>query len=161
MSHLQTIKDCNDIDKMKIRINELSKNDHMDEAVMYILVNSNIKMEKGKTANQCSHSACRVTRLIENANRNGNGNENLDVYNKWINNFEPKIILKCNEQEMKKYIEDFEIKDENCIYGKDVWCIHTRDIGRTQIEFGSLTTIAFCPIIRRNTPESIKKLKLL
>ena len=156
MDHLQIIKDCNNIDKMKIKLDELSKINHNDEAVMYILVNINIKMEKGKTSNQCSHSACRVTRLIESHDVIHN-----DSYVKWVNNFEPKIILKCTEQEMNKYIEYYEIKENEDITNKEIWCTYTRDIGRTQIETGSLTTIAFCPILRKDTPEMIKKLKLL
>lgn len=62
---------------------------------------------------------------------------------------------------MKKYIEDYGIKNNGDIINKEIWCCYTRDIGRTQIEMGLLTTIAFCPILRKNTPESIKKLKLL
>ena len=56
---------------------------------------------------------------------------------------------------MDMYIEKFKIG-----INQDFWCIHTRDIGRTQIDMGSLTTLAFCPILREDTPESIKKLKL-
>ena len=33
-----------------------------DEYVMYVLVNNDLKMGKGKIASQCMHSACRVTR---------------------------------------------------------------------------------------------------
>jgi len=71
------------------------------------------------------------------------------------------IILKCTAEEMSKYIENYEIKKSDDIINKEIWCTYTKDIGRTQIELGSLTTIAFCPILRKNTPESIKKLKLL
>jgi len=81
MDHLQIINDCNDINKMKIKLDILSNGDRQEESVMYILVNTDIKMEKGKTANQCSHSACRVIRLIEN-------NKLSDTYVKWVNNFE-------------------------------------------------------------------------
>ena len=154
MDHLQIINDCNDIDKMKIKLELLNSKE--EESVMYILVNSDIKMEKGKTANQCCHSACRVTRLIESHNIPNNS-----AYNKWVNNFEPKIVLKCSEQEMNKYIENYGINKSEDIENMGIWCTYTRDIGRTQIETGSLTTIAFCPIFRKNTPDMIKKLKLL
>lgn len=35
MDYLQIIKDCNDIDKMKIKVNELSKNDFQEEHVYF------------------------------------------------------------------------------------------------------------------------------
>ena len=153
MNHLEIINECNHIETMKIKLENLSKNNYQEEAVMYILVNTDLKMEKGKVAGQCSHSVSRVTRLVEENWKN-------DAYTKWIHNFEPKIVLKSSEKEMLEIIEKYELIKIDDIKQKDIWCIYTRDIGRTQIDVGQLTTLAFCPILRKDVPDYIKKLKL-
>ena len=61
LSHLQIINDANDISKMKTKLDILSNEDRQKEAVMYVLVNTDIKMDKGKIANQCCHSVARAT----------------------------------------------------------------------------------------------------
>lgn len=153
MEHLNTINECNDVVKMDERLEKLSANMPENETVMYIIINGDLKMEKGKTAGQCCHSACRVTRVIEKLDNY------TAAYKHWINNFEPKIILKASKEELEEISKKYaivDIKDTS----KDLWCVYTRDIGRTQIERGSLTSVAFCPIFRKEVPDFIKKLKL-
>ena len=154
MNHLEIINECNDINKMKLKLEQLSNKNYDEESVMYIIVNTDLKMEKGKIAGQCSHSVSRVTRLIETTKMN-------DAYIKWISNFEPKIILKSNEKEMLEMIEKYKLNNSEEINETYLWCIYTRDIGRTQIELGKLTTIAYCPIFRKDVPDFLKKMKLL
>lgn len=43
----------------------------------------------------------------------------------------------------------------------DAWCVYVRDAGRTQIEEGTLTCIAFKPMNRDKCPTFLNKLKLL
>ena len=148
MEIFNIINENNNIDVMENKLNQLNSMEKEDEAVMYILVNNDLRMEKGKIAGQCCHSACRVTRICEYL-------LNKNVYQNWVEFFEPKIILKATEEDLNICLKNF--NDIN----KDIWCIPTRDIGRTQITKGSLTTVAFCPIIKKNCPEIIKKLKLL
>ncbi len=150
MDQIKNINEDNNIDKMNEKLKTLNEN----ETVMYVIVNDDLKMKGGKIAGQCCHSVCRATRILESLD------ERPKAYNDWINGFEPKIILKTSQKDLEDIIKDYEVKSVSDIL-KEIWCISTRDIGRTQIEKGSLTTIAFCPIYRKNTPEFIKKLKLV
>ena len=123
-----------------------------NEYVMYIVVNSDLKMGKGKIAAQVAHSACRVTRFLDFLP------ERPVYYHQWLNYSEPKIVLKASEEKMQALLK------EHCIHtntDSKTWCFHTIDAGRTQIPSGSLTTLAFRPMRRKNAPENIKSLKLL
>jgi PTH2 family peptidyl-tRNA hydrolase len=120
-----------------------------EEFIMYIIVNMDLKMDKGKIASQCCHSSCKVVQILENFENEP------DYYKKWLNSNYPKIVLKGNEKLLKFCIDNY--SDIN----KEMWCVHTRDLGRTQIEPNSLTTVAFNPIMRKMTPDFIKELKLL
>lgn len=153
MDIVKNIELYNNKDYMINKEKENSQHDKQDEYVMYILVNSDLNMGKGKIANQCSHSACRVVRIIENLK------EPLEAYTKWIDNYEPKIVLKATEKELDYIISKYNIFDKQDFNG--IWCTYTRDIGRTQIKEGSLTTVAFAPIQRKNVPDEIKSMKLL
>ena len=53
MDHLKLINENNDINKMKEKLEILSKGNHEEEIVMYIIVNISLKMKEGKIANQC------------------------------------------------------------------------------------------------------------
>ena len=118
-----------------------------EEHVMYILVNSNLKMRAGKIASQCAHSACRATRILENQ-------KDTD-YKEWIKNGEKKVVLKATEEQLLEMISSYNDK------GKQIWCTHTYDSGKTQIPENSLTTVAFKPIKMKDRPELISTLKLL
>lgn len=114
---------------------------------MYILVNNDLKMDKGKIAGQVAHSACRVDRYVSSLPSN---KEHHKLYKEWINTGEAKIVLKCTEEMMLSMINKYE----------DIVC-STRDMGRTQIKPNSLTTIAFFPMYKKNAPKEIQDLKLL
>lgn len=122
------------------------------ECVMYILVNSDLKMKAGKIGAQCAHSACEVVKKLESFT------SYPPYYRHWLHNGQPKIVLKCDESTMKQIIGTYSYCPS---LPDDKWCFHTLDAGRTQVEAGSLTTIAFRPMARESTPEFINKLKLL
>lgn len=109
---------------------------------MYILVNNDLKMGKGKIAGQVGHC---VSGLIRNLEKNP-----TRKYNEWLHNGEAKIIIKSTENEMlmlrKKY------RDKT---------VEIHDLGKTQIESGSLTTIGFLPLDRDEVPKEILDGKLL
>ena len=91
-----------------------------DEYVMYVLVNNDLKMGKGKIASQCMHSSCNATRILERQFKKGND------YDKWIKNGEPKIVLKTNEQEMLSLIDQYEVDSKVKRNSEEVWCTHIR-----------------------------------
>ena len=118
-----------------------------DEVVMYIIVNSDLKMGKGKIAAQVGHIVMHIMEALVKVDISTNIYER---YCLWRGNSYPKIILKGTLNQL------YDIKDN--YYGT---IFVQRDEGRTQIEDGSLTCIGFFPMERWNTPEEIKKLKLL
>lgn len=120
-----------------------------DQYVMYILINDDLKMDTGKLISFCCRSVCKV--MIEN--------EKLSIkqegYNKWVNNFEPIIVLKAKESDLLYCINKYSNIDN------EIWCHNIIDLGRTNISPFSLTVVAFTPIMRNKTPEFIGNLREL
>lgn len=126
-----------------------------DEYVMYILVNNDLKMSKGKTASQCMHSACSATRVLERTNKK------CSQYIQWIKEGEAKIVVKATEKEMTYFLDNFEVDKVIKRESDNLWCVCTIDAGRTQVAEGSLTAIVFRPTLKSNIPQEIKKMPLL
>ena len=115
----------------------------MDELVMYIVVNIDLKMGKGKIAAQVAHSAVKVAHdLFLN---------NKESWTKWYGGSYTKIVLKASGNDLQSLVRR---------YGAFM-CRWTFDEGRTQIGRGSLTTVAFFPVPKALCPEELKKMKLL
>ena len=123
-----------------------------DEPVMYIIINNDLKMSKGKIAGQACHVACDTVIDIELSVANS---EIYEAYDKWKKEVKAKIVLKATEKELLDFIANYSDKT------KSMWCNHIRDFGRTQIKHDSLTAIAFNPIWKSQTPDIFKKMKLL
>lgn len=126
--------------------------DDDNEYVMYIIVNNDLKMGKGKIASQCCHSVGKIVRILEQAP------QEHYYYTSWLNNHEPMIILKANQKEINKLIKDYKVTSYDIT---KLWCVPTHDAGRTQIAPNSLTTLAFRPMMRKYVPQMLKSLKLL
>jgi PTH2 family peptidyl-tRNA hydrolase len=127
-----------------------------NQIVMYVLVNHDLKMGKGKIASQTAHSVCEMTRILEQATIV----DRLDYYYKrWLRSGHATVVLKATQQEIDVLIEKY-VLDNDTNFGAN-WCVHTRDQGRTQIAPNSLTTVAFRPMMKKFIPEAITKLKLL
>jgi peptidyl-tRNA hydrolase, PTH2 family len=109
---------------------------------MYIIVNNDLKMGKGKLCAQVGHAVAAWTRRLEKSP--------TDAYHKWLRHLEPKIVLKGDQTIItdlrKKYPHQTEI---------------VIDAGKTQIAPGSLTVLAFAPTHIQNAPPELKNLKLL
>lgn len=120
---------------------------------MYIIVNSDLSMGRGKIASQCCHAACEVTRILE---RNS---KKCPEYRSWLKDGETKVVLRATEKEITKLLDEYHVDHVVKRESSGVWCCCVRDAGRTQIPADSLTCIAFRPT--SNPPHEIKKLKLL
>lgn len=111
------------------------------EVVMYIIVNNDINMRKGKIASQCAHGASKIVEILEHKTN--------ERYRYWKSHSHPKVVLKATEEQL------------NILYDK--YCditIKIIDEGRTQIEPRSFTVLAFYPI-EKNSIIELSKLKLL
>lgn len=128
-----------------------------DDYVMYILMNDDLKMGKGKLCAQASHASCKVVEKMMEIK----SNNTLSYYDTWNNSGHAKIVLKTNEQTMNELISQYDLEQNDINPIENNWCLHIRDFGYTQIPKNSLTCVAFRPIKKRYVPTIIKNLKLL
>ena len=137
----------------------------MNDLVMYIIVNEDLKMTKGKTASQVAHIACDLTNYyLLTATKSER--DNYKLYKK---TGQPKIILKSSTKEMMELLNEYpnpqyvrvkrDEKDVRNVW--NIWCMGVFDAGLTQVEDGSLTVVGFGLMPRNQTPEFIRKMKLL
>ena len=123
------------------------KDHHEDEKiVMYIVVNNDLDMKKGKICSQVAH----LTQLIvEEVIRQGYElyppPESYFTYMKWRQQC-TKIILKASESELKDLMK---VPGAKCII----------DDGQTQVKPNSLTVVGFAP--NANMGDMMKNFKLL
>lgn len=127
----------------------------LEDSVMYIIINNDVNMGKGKIASQASHASCRVTRICERLQRKD------PVYLSWYNDLETKIVLKASLKEMESIIQEYEVDKVIKRESDNNWCVSVFDAGRTQIESGTFTAIAFKPCLKSKRPDIVNKLKLL
>jgi peptidyl-tRNA hydrolase, PTH2 family len=113
---------------------------------MYIIVNDDLKMTKGKTCSQVAH----ITQLItEEIIRQGYETyptpESYVTYMKWREHC-TKIILKGSEFELRELMNDSKAR-------------YIIDDGQTQVKPGSLTVVGFGPNVDKKC--LLKRFKLL
>lgn len=112
----------------------------MKNYVMYYLINSDLKMTKGKICAQIGHATVDLcVKLIILKNKD---------FKMWINNGQTKITLKSNLKEMEYLYNKYK---NSCNYK----CIQVIDAGKTQIEENSFTILAFQPCIKEDIIKEI------
>ncbi len=118
------------------------------ELYMYILVNDELKMSKGKIASQVGHVVGEITeQIIRKSYESVKGVPDCYIrYSKWKKNGAAKITLKATEEQIKLLMKESE-------------SVHIIDAGRTQIAPNSLTVIGFYPSY--DLKEKFKDFKLL
>lgn len=115
---------------------------------MYVLVNEDLKMGKGKIASQVGHVVGLITEeIIRKSYEVSKGVPDCyQRYMEWKMSGHAKIILKATEAQIIGLIGESE-------------SIYIRDAGHTQIAPDSLTVIGFYP--SRMLREKFKEYKLL
>jgi PTH2 family peptidyl-tRNA hydrolase len=118
----------------------------INDYCMYIIVNEDLKMQKGKICSQVGHC---VQKLIENILEIYSQSKKEKTiyinYNLWKNCGCKKIILKATHNEIIYLQNNYD-------------CVSIYDAGKTQVEPNSLTCIGFYPT---NNTDKFKKIKLL
>jgi len=110
-----------------------------------ILVRTDLKMGKGKTAAQCAHASVEA---LEKAK-----SRNPEWVKGWKETGQAKVVLKVNsEKELIEWKNTLEKKFPVALI---------RDAGRTQIEPGSLTALGIGPCPEKEIDKFTQKLKLL
>jgi PTH2 family peptidyl-tRNA hydrolase len=128
----------------KLTIYESDKN----SLYMYIFVNDDLKMGKGKIAGQVGHVVGLITEeIIRKSYESFKGIPDCyQRYMEWKALGHAKVILKATQEQIEQMIG----KPES---------IYIRDAGRTQIAPNSLTVLGFYP--SANLKEQFKNFKLL
>lgn len=121
---------------------------------MYIVVNSDLSMGKGKVAAQVGHGVAAIVRHMENCTTPGSVLRN--IYKKWSEGLEMKIVVKAPEDTLLRLATKFPRNR-----AASPFCIPVLDAGRTQVPEGSLTVVAFAPLSEKLMPEELKSLQLL
>jgi peptidyl-tRNA hydrolase, PTH2 family len=112
--------------------------------VMYNVVNTSLKMGKGKLAAQVGHGVHKIAQYCLQYEK--------EIWMKYINSNIPKIVLKTKSQDhLMEVIEKT----------KDIFKCYVVDEGRTQIAKNSLTVVSYIPMLKENAPDVLKELKLL
>lgn len=113
---------------------------------MYILVNSDVKISKGKLAGQVGHAvASYMFRIMQNMRENEDVND-FEMISNYMK-VQKKILLKCDEEKM------LELESRNNY-------ITIRDKGLTHLIPGTLTCINLGIYKENDVPDFVKKLKL-
>lgn len=125
---------------------KLSMEENIEELVMYIFVNKDLKMSSGKMCSQVGHVVQLIVEdIIRNAYEVYPVSENYINYEKWKKNC-TKIVLKATEEQL---IELIKLKNSKYVI----------DDGQTQVKPNSLTCVGFVPC--SNMKNIAKKYKLL
>lgn len=123
-------------------------NETNDSSYMYILVNDDLKMGKGKIAGQVGHVVGLITEeIIRKSYESSKGIP--DCYSRymvWKMTGHAKVVLKATQEQIEQLIGEPET-------------MYIRDAGRTQIAPNSLTVLGFYP--SSSLKEKFKDYKLL
>lgn len=128
----------------KVRINELDQS----PLYMYVLVNDDLKMGKGKIAGQVGHVVGLITEeIIRKSYETTRGVPDCYArYMVWKATGHAKVILKASQEQIEELLGEPET-------------MFIRDAGRTQIAPNSLTVLGFYP--SSNLKDKFKDFKLL
>lgn len=127
---------------------KVGNNDNNEEQYyMYILVNDDLKMGKGKIAGQVGHVVGLITEeILKKFYESKKSPDCYQRYIKWKNTGHAKIILKATQEQIKSFVENPET-------------MYILDAGKTQIAPNSLTVLGFFP--SATLKEQFKNFKLL
>lgn len=121
-----------------------------------IVINSDLKMSRGKIAVSAAHGTTLYMRSIEKvflSDEIDGDEEYLNSYESWMSDGTMmKIAFKASEQEMIEILEEWN-------YGYRLFQV--RDFGFTQVPSNSLTCIASEPISKEESDKIFGHLKLL
>lgn len=110
------------------------------EMKMYLFVNNDLKMGKGKIGGQVGHA---VGRIVGKCIRDNN-----EEFIHWENSFEKKVVCKATYEELQK----LKLMDKS---------VTILDMGKTQIAPNSLTVVGFYPMYNKDIPTEFSSYKLL
>ena len=117
--------------------------------IQTFLVNTDLKMRKGKIAAQVAHGETLYMSDVYSP-LHEDMKERSGV---WINGGMHKIVLKATEEEMLKIIQELNYFD--------IMCYVVRDFGLTQVPEDSFTVLAVEPLSKVSHKDLFSEFKLL
>jgi peptidyl-tRNA hydrolase, PTH2 family len=114
---------------------------------MYLIVNTDLKMGKGKIASQCAHAAADLVLSMAVSPK-----KTPKAFDVWLRNGTKKIVLKAPQAILEALVAK---------YDKTMRLRSVIDAGFTQIEPGSFTVLGFEPLFPQDAPLELLELKLL
>lgn len=118
---------------------------------LVLIVRSDLKMSKGKTAAQCAHAAVLCVQEIHESN----SQDNKELLRSWFMEGQPKIVLKVDGG----YDELTQLQDQATRVG--VVAALVQDAGRTQLAAGTATVLGIGPDKVERIDKLVGHLKLL
>tara|TARA_B100001778_G_scaffold334793_1_gene347844 strand:+ start:2034 stop:2453 length:420 start_codon:yes stop_codon:yes gene_type:complete len=117
-----------------------------EEVKMVFIINSELKMGKGKIAAQVGHAA--VSSTLKS------GDKTPELLEAWLASGQKKICVKGNDAEHLLQLEKQSSE-------RDITTVKINDAGHTQIPSGSLTVLSLGPDMETNLNKITGDLKLL
>lgn len=101
---------------------------------MYIIINTDLAMQKGKIASQVGHVVGMLVERVMRGIYEGTGatKEQQTSYMRWKKSGQKKIVLKATQKELEEIMHSPDAE-------------YVIDAGRTQIPEHSLTVVGFLP----------------
>jgi peptidyl-tRNA hydrolase len=124
------------------------------QPTIYYVVNSALKMSKGKIAAQCCHVNTDIIRMLEHQSKFPR------IYREWKKTGETTVVLKANNEEFNAIFEQFRDKKTDSSFREPIMKYQV-DEGRTEVEPDTITVLGFTPIYKDNAPECIRNLSTL
>lgn len=110
--------------------------------IMYILVNTSVKLSAGKIAAQVGHAVQKTTQRCLGTSK----------WVAYVQGSMPKVVLKVPSEELFVAVLD---------QTKHIKKSYVVDEGRTQCPPGTVTAIGYDPLFDKEIPQCIRQLKLL
>lgn len=139
----------NSINKNLTSVKKNGVFDHDDDYVMYILIN---KDTLHTNISQLLSKSCGS--LVKVIRSNENKYNVATEYKEWLISDETKIFLEATQEELLYAINNY--SDSN----KSIWCHHTLDLDNIDSPI-TVSSVAFTPMVRKDTPEFILLLETL
>ncbi len=122
----------------------------MSELACYLIVNSSLKMSKGKVGSQCGHAISSLFQVIPKQTK---------WFKEWLSEGEPIICLKTTDEDIKELAREYGLTQK--IDANALWGIPIYDAGRTEVKNGCLTVFVIRPLAKSTRPKWLINLKLL
>jgi peptidyl-tRNA hydrolase len=139
------------VDELKSILDpDAKKNKKKDdvEYKMYIFINNDLGMKKGKIAGQACHAVTDAIRFLERSQYKSK------EYSEWFESGQRKIVLKTTFRQMEQVLS----MGHDASLPFQLFPIH--DAGKTQIPADSLTAIATTPFLSKDLPKFIEEMQL-